>query len=121
MMLEAFPAEYKAIADGGPRINGVGKISSIEVDDPENTAYLSRVSDSVEAVLHKNGDDGDFYSADQRGLMVWYKYFFLDSGKPATHVLALGEIDEGKLTKNAPAVLARMVACAKKMIGASIV
>lgn len=116
MMLEAYSKYYKNIAESGPRINGVGKISHIEIKDPENDAYLSRVSDSLQDVLHKNGNDGGLYSDCERKLMVWYKYLFLDNGKPVTHVLALESVSEEELNSDAPAVLVRLVECAKKMM-----
>lgn len=117
MMIKHFPKEYKKIAGNGPRINGVGIIADIEESDPDNDAYLARVLDSVQVVLHKNGDDGSRYSEDDKRLMVWYKYLFIDNGKPATHVLALETIDEETLGKNVPDVLRKIAQCADEMVG----
>jgi hypothetical protein len=68
-----------------------------------SASILSRV-----AVL-KEGSVGDTYSDDQRLGFFWYRYLFLGRSKPATHILALSEIEDDEFASKAPAVLRRLM------------
>lgn len=107
-MLMSFPDAYKRLADQGPRVSGAGFVRDFEADRPDDPSYLEKVKRSVGAVLHESGGEGDSYTDKQRGLMVWYKYFFLDKGKPSTHVAALAEIDDIDLLFGMPDELERL-------------
>ncbi|TWH59615.1 putative ATP-dependent endonuclease of OLD family [Desulfitobacterium sp. LBE] len=115
MMLENFGDCYKDILEEseGPYIQGKkkgeNKISYIEVNDPLDKDYIARVLNDVHCTLKENGGDGFTYSDAQKRLMVWYNYFFLNRGKPSTHILALSKINDANLKDNAPDVLKRMI------------
>ena len=114
-MLMSFPDEYKGLADQGPRVPGAGFVRDLETDRADDLSYLEKVKRSVRAVLHESGGEGDSYTAGQRGFMVWYKYFFLDKGKPCTHVAALAEIDDQSLRSGMPAELKRLTSYVERL------
>ncbi|KUO77885.1 MAG: ATP-dependent endonuclease [Desulfosporosinus sp. BRH_c37] len=127
MMLECFSHCYKDILEGneGPYIQGKGgkekgkekgKISYIEVNVPSDKEYVARVANDVHCTLKENGGDGVTYSDAQKQLMVWYNYFFLNRGKPSTHILALSKINDAELKDNAPEVLKRMISRIEKFL-----
>lgn len=45
--------------------------------------------------------------------MVWYNYFFLNRGKPSTHILALSKMDE---LDNIPSEFERLIRTAEKLL-----
>ena len=49
-------------------------------------------------------------------LMIWYTYFFLNRGKPSTHIEALSRIDNEQLKTTMPDVLCRLIASAEKKL-----
>lgn len=51
--------------------------------------FNKRIEESVRAALKECGGDGSTYTPEQRQLMVWYTYFFLQRGKPPTHIEAI--------------------------------
>lgn len=95
MMLTAFPAAYKATAEGmpGPRI-------------PDDTAkYKTAAEEAVKAVLKQAGGEGKTYTEQQIREFFWYRYLFLGRSKPSTHILAMSQIKDADLLKNAPKIL----------------
>lgn len=48
--------------------------------------------------------------------MIWYTYFFLNRGKPSTHIAALSSIDIVTLKRLTPPVLERMMNDAEKIL-----
>lgn len=48
--------------------------------------------------------------------MVWYTYFFLTRGKPATHIEAFSTLSADSLKANQPAVFARLLRAAEKAL-----
>jgi len=117
LMLEKFGDIYKGILSEkeGPYIKKKSedkekiKIADIETDNPLDPDYLIRVEKDIRNTLKENGGDGETYSEEQRKLMVWYNYFFLNRGKPSTHYLALSKIEPDKLVDFAPEVLKSVV------------
>lgn len=125
LMLECFAKDYKDILEGneGPRvevqINGnkeLMKIIKIEkmVEKPDE--YANRIEEDVKNTLKKEGGDGSTYTEEQKQLMIWYNYFFLNRGKPSTHVLALSKINEINLKWNLPAVFERLIKAAENLL-----
>jgi len=117
LMLEKFGDIYKGILSEkeGPYIKKKSedkekiKIADIETDNPLDPDYLIRAEKDIRNTLKENGGDGETYSEEQRKLMVWYNYFFLNRGKPSTHYLALSKIEPDKLVDFAPEVLKSVV------------
>ncbi|WP_138495988.1 ATP-dependent nuclease [Paenibacillus pinistramenti] len=118
MMLEAFPDAYKRIlrVNEGPRIDKVGKVLEIENDEPELPEYLERVSNATKHALKEGGSSGDTYTIEQKKLMVWYDYFFLQRGKPVTHRLAILNITDELFKERLPEPLKRLIASVKQKI-----
>lgn len=127
MMLEHLETEYKDTLDvtEGPRIdiiqNGekerilIADIEGSGIDCPE---YEDRVKQDIKNALKKEGGDGCTYSPEQRKLMVWYTYFFLNRGKPSTHIAALSRLSDETLKDNIPPVLQRLIeACERALKG----
>jgi hypothetical protein len=56
------------------------------------------------------------YSDDEKHSMFWYRYLFLGRGKPATHVLALNRVSPADLSRDAPAVLMRLIERVKALV-----
>lgn len=105
MMLESFPSEYAKVAKKGPNI-------------PEDkTEYQKAVNAVIDTVLKEDNSGGKTYSPDQLKLFFWYRYLFLNRGKPVSHLLALSEVPATALAKDAPEVLLRLVARMKKKLG----
>jgi hypothetical protein len=97
LMLEAYPAAYKAVAVHGPQIPQSG-----------TPAYTTRLEKAIRRVLGEDGGDGKTYTASQQALFPWYTHLFLRRGKPATHVLALASIDDKTIEATLPPVLKRL-------------
>ena len=98
MMLEYLGTEYKDTLDAaeGPRIDIIqnGEKKRILIADIEGSGivcpeYKDRIKQDIKNALKKEGGDGCTYSSEQRKLMVWYTYLFLNRGKPSTHIAAL--------------------------------
>ena len=64
----------------------------------------------------KKGGNGETYSEAQKELMIWYNYFFLNRGKPITHMLMLSSISDEDLKASMPDVFTRMFDRAKSML-----
>lgn len=48
--------------------------------------------------------------------MIWYNYFFLNRGKPSTHILALSKMDDFDLLWNSPSAIDRLIKTAEKLL-----
>lgn len=125
LMLENFGTEYKGILEEkeGPRVSveidgrkEQQKIIEIEKLDEKPDEYQKRVEEDVRNTLKKEGGDGSTYSDEQKRLMIWYNYFFLNRGKPSTHILALSELDEMDLFFNMPPVFERLIKVAEGLL-----
>ncbi len=87
-MLTTFKDKYldRLSEAEGPRIKGLGKISELEVNDENRDKFNIRVGKDVRSTLKEEGGDGDTYSEEEKELMIWYTYLFLNRGKPTTHL-----------------------------------
>ena len=89
-MLRAFPAAYCVLESGmrGPSADGQG---------------------AEAAVLGGDGVKGLYDQPDDRDRMSWYRYLFLNRGKPGTHLRALSRLTDDQLKSSAPAELISLV------------
>ena len=78
--------------------------------------YIERIEKDVHSALKECGGDGVTYTYEQKQLMIWYTYFFLNRGKPSTHIEALSRIDNEQLKTTMPDVLSRLIASAEKKL-----
>jgi putative ATP-dependent endonuclease of OLD family len=107
LMLVAFPDAYHQATTGvGPTIP--------QINTPE---YQTRLQDARLATLKPKGSDGSTYSEEERAEFIWYAYLFLGRGKPATHILALNELENEALHDGTPAVLQRLIARMREKLG----
>ena len=118
MMLEQMEAEYKNTlgATEGPRVDIVQNkikqrtfISTIEDSGKVYPEYEDRIKKDIRNTLKEEGGEGCTYSAKQQKLMVWYTYFFLNRGKPSTHIAVLSRLDDESIKANIPPVLKRLI------------
>ena len=123
MMLEQMGYTYKATLDTreGPRIDIAqsGKkerIAKIENDGKIHPEYEARILKDIKNTLKEEGGDGHTYSPEQQKLMVWYTYFFLNRGKPSTHIAALSQLSDEELKENIPPVLQRLIEAADHIL-----
>ncbi len=126
LMLKQYSDIYKGLAptNGGPKIsfdeNGTKKQKNVkdeELINPPSAEYLSRMGEDIHATLKKEGGDGSSYSEEEKKLMIWYVYSFLNRAKPATHIEAITQIVNQGLENNAPDVLKRMLQRAQDKLG----
>lgn len=125
MMLEQMEEKYKNILEAteGPRIDVVKDgsknrilIQAIENEKNSYPEYEDRIKKDIRNTLKDEGGDGHTYSSDQHRLMVWYTYFFLNRGKPSTHIAMLSQLDDNILKNNTPPVLKRLIQTAEHLI-----
>ena len=125
MMLEQIGNVYKRTLDAseGPRIDIIQKekkkrtlITTIENDGEAHPEYETRIQKDIQNTLKEEGGDGHTYSPEQQKLMVWYTYFFLNRGKPSTHIAALSQLSDEELKENIPPVLQRLIEAADHII-----
>ena len=125
MMLEQMEAEYKKSLDTteGPRLEvTIGEekkrilIQTIEGTDDYRTEYETRIKKDIKSTLKEEGGDGSTYSAEQQKLMVWYTYFFLNRGKPSTHIAVLSRLIDEAIKNNIPPVLKRLMETAESIL-----
>ena len=125
LMLEHFGDVYKSLLGQkeGPRlmVKEKGKsiqkyIRDIEGMESAYPEYLERITDDVRHSLKECGGNGKTYSEEQKKLMVWYTYFFLNRGKPSTHIEAFSKINDEIQVSKMPPVFARMITAAEKVL-----
>lgn len=125
LMLEHFGDVYKSLLEKkeGPRLMVKEKGKSIQkyikdIEEMESAypEYLERITDDVRHSLKECGGDGKTYSEKQKKLMVWYTYFFLNRGKPSTHIEAFSKISDKMQSSMMPPVFARMITAAEKIL-----
>ena len=104
MMLEAYPEAYKLTVDdrsgSGPRIPK-------KEEDPDG--YRDYLSKAIVATLKSDEAEGKFYQEKNKELMIWYKYLFLERGKPSTHLLAISHIEDADFQSQLPNSIKRLV------------
>jgi len=90
MMLTTFAEAYKSTAPekGGPR---------------------TQVDRAVKATLKSESAIGKLYNDNEKKLMVWYAYLFLNRGKPSTHILALSQIEDEDFREHLPQPIKRLL------------
>ncbi|MCC9645198.1 AAA family ATPase [Rhodopirellula sp. JC740] len=97
-MLRAFGDEYRGTADGKPQ--------SFSDDEQKKRRQIKSL---FKAVFGKsnvaNADRLEKHIDDLR----WYRYLFLHRSKPATHMAALADIDDGTLLESCPLELQRLM------------
>ena len=125
LMLEHYGEVYKEILGEkeGPRlmVNIGGKrqqkyIKSIETLGESYPEYEKRIIEDVQHALKECGGEGITYTEEQKKLMVWYTYFFLNRGKPSTHIEALSKIEDKSLIASMPTVFSKIIAVAEKKL-----
>lgn len=125
MMLEQMASEYKKSLDTteGPRLEiaeeGKKKrvlIQSIEKAGTYPEKYGARVKKDIKSTLKEEGGDGSTYSTEQQELMIWYTYFFLNRGKPSTHIAVLSRLNDEAIKDNIPPVLGRLIEAAERIL-----
>jgi putative ATP-dependent endonuclease of OLD family len=118
LMLEYYGNKYKNIISDseGPFVPQKGKIKELEREITPCKEYEDRVKDGVQCTLKKCGGDGATFTGEQRKLMVWYNYFFLNRGKPSTHILALSKIEPSDLLSNIPPVIDKILKISEKIL-----
>lgn len=79
-------------------------------------SYETRILKDIKNTLKEEGGDGHTYSPEQQKLMVWYTYFFLNRGKPSTHIAALSQLSDEELKENVPPVLQRLIETADHIL-----
>ena len=77
-------------------------------------AYLH--SSCGKSTLKEEGGDGSTYSTEQQNLMIWYTYFFLNRGKPSTHIAVLSRLSDEAIKGNIPPVLERLIETAERIL-----
>ena len=88
----------------------------IEEVAPNCAEYQERGDNDIRHALKEHGGDGITYTEEQQKLMVWYTYFFLNRGKPSTHIEALSKIDDNTLTETMPSTFERLFADAENLL-----
>ncbi|MEG0874236.1 MAG: AAA family ATPase [Clostridiales bacterium] len=123
LMLESLGDKYKAsLSDKeGPIINVENPkqqilISKIEASDLIYPEYEERTKKAIGLALKEHGGSGKTYNPEQQKLMIWYNYFFLNRGKPSTHIAALATINSEILKNSMPSVLKRLITAADKLL-----
>ncbi len=123
LMLEHYGEFYKRILSQkeGPvfELNDGGKKKRLFVRDYENdkimtNEFKTRMNECVRSTLKKEGGDGKTYTLKQKKLMIWYTYFFLNRGKPTTHIEVMSEMEDNDIKKNMPAVFKKIIKLSKK-------
>lgn len=125
LMLEHYGDIYKNLLGKkeGPRLmimeNGQKYqkyIKDIENAEQPYSEYCTRVADDVRHALKECGGGGKTYSEEQKRLMVWYTYLFLNRGKPSTHIEAFSQISNEMLISTMPPVFKRLISVAEKAL-----
>ena len=125
MMLEQMASEYKKSLDTaeGPRleITEDGKKKRVLIQTFEETGtypaeYRARIKKDIKSTLKEEGGDGSTYSTEQQNLMIWYTFFFLNRGKPSTHIAVLSRLSDEAIKDNIPPVLGRLIEAAERIL-----
>ena len=78
--------------------------------------YWNHVNNDVKQTLKKEGGTGETYTQKQKELMLWYNYFFLNRGKPTTHMSVLSSMSNEELKNNTPEVITKIIKKTKVII-----
>lgn len=121
LMLEHYADMYKDIVEKneGPYIPKKGKVIDIEKEETPGVEYHQKVKDGVQCTLKRCGGDGSTFTDEQKQLMVWYNYFFLNRGKPSTHILALSSMEQSDLMDDIPPVIEKILKTSEEILNSS--
>ncbi len=116
LMLEFYGDIYKGMIDGnkGPCFDitdsdGTHRKNVKDAEKEEmSDEYSLRINKGVQSTLKECGGDGNTYTDEQKKLMIWYSYFFLQRGKPSTHIEAVSQMTNQQLIDNIPPVFNRL-------------
>lgn len=125
LMLEYMGDQYKKTlgTQEGPRITvdeGQIYIKDFETTGQRHPKYDERIETSIRQTLKEHGGNGETYTDEQKKLMIWYSYFFLNRGKPASHIAALSTMSEAQLKAVMPPVISRLITVAERMLAGEI-
>jgi putative ATP-dependent endonuclease of OLD family len=97
LLLHHFYNQYVSTipSAGGPRIPD---------KETAKEKYGQKISASIKATLKSETSLGEYYTEEQKELMVYYNYLFLGRGKPSTHIQALALIPDEEMKKKMPKV-----------------
>ncbi|NII26179.1 AAA family ATPase [Pseudoflavitalea sp. X16] len=99
LMLVAYEGWYTAKWSypdgGGPRIPD---------QEAAQQHYEKYLQAAIDATLKVENAGGEYYTDEEKALMIWYKYHFLGRGKPVTHLQVLSRIRDGVLKTMLPQV-----------------
>ncbi len=122
LMLEKFGKHYKSSLspNEGPCLKAfdgtIKMIIDLETKLPKSSEYDNRILKDVRNTLKEHGGEGITYTEEQKKLMVWYNYFFLNRGKPSTHISVFSQLTEDELKKNIPKVIQQIMRKASYML-----
>lgn len=85
-------------------------------DKFQKDGYSNRLNIAMKATLKDKSGSGDFYTDEDKELMIWYQYFFLGRSKPTSHMNFLFNISEQELKDNAPDVFKKIVRRAEDIL-----
>lgn len=49
--------------------------------------------------------------------MMWYNYFFLNRGKPSTHIAVLSQMSDEDFRMNTPSIIQRIIKRIEELLG----
>jgi len=95
-MLTAYPTAYEKLEMGMQGPSGSGE--------------------AIAAVLGSNDAGGVYSKPEDPTHMRWYRYLFLNRGKPSTHLRVLATISDGDLVASMPAELSALVDAISELV-----
>ena len=124
LMLEHYGDFYKKKLSSreGPRfmekVDGTEKQNSVKKAEKEEMteAFCERIQEGVRATLKECGKDGSTYTLEQKKLMIWYSYFFLQRGKPTTHIEVISGLSREQLKEDMPPIFEKLIKDAEKLL-----
>ncbi|MED4765869.1 transposase [Brevibacillus laterosporus] len=113
LMLENYFEGYLSQLESGEGPNlKIGKtnkkIHKLDESDRKSDEYKKRLKLDIACTLKNEDKEGQYYSDQQKEMMIWYKYLFLYRGKPSTHMKMLAQIEDKVLQVTLPSVFSRM-------------
>lgn len=120
LMLENFLSTYQKtlLSSEGPRLEVCDEdgnkhrylLSKKGIDGVYGEELKERIKKDVHATLKEHGGTGETYTEEQKKLMIWYNYFFLNRGKTSTHISAFSRLEDQTLIDFCPEVIGRLIA-----------